>query len=67
MYFFLECIFCDILIFMFQMSNFNVLEKLGVGRRHPTDSFFSEGNAIVRCDRRQGVIQEDDEELCHEL
>jgi hypothetical protein len=49
------------------MSNIDALCKLGVGRRQPSDPFFTEGDAVCRADRREGVVDIDDEDLCHEM
>lgn len=49
------------------MSKIDALFKLGVGRRQPSDPFFADGDAVCRAYRREGVVDIDDEDLCHEM
>ncbi|XP_069697884.1 ABC transporter F family member 4 [Periplaneta americana] len=44
-----------------------MLRHLGIGRRKPSDPFFSEGDAVCRADKREGVVEIDEEELCHDI
>ncbi|GFG36902.1 hypothetical protein Cfor_12452 [Coptotermes formosanus] len=49
------------------MSKIDVLHKLGVGRRDPFDPFFAEGDAVCKAYKREGIVEIDDEDLCHEV
>jgi hypothetical protein len=49
------------------MSKIDVLRKLGVGRREPFDPFFAEGDAVCKAYKREGIVDIDDEDLCHEV
>lgn len=49
------------------MSKIDVLHKLGVGRREPFDPFFAEGDAVCKAYKREGIVDIDDEDLCHEV
>jgi hypothetical protein len=49
------------------MSKIDVLRKLGVGRRQPSDQFFAEGDAVCKAYKREGIVETDDEDLCHEV
>jgi len=49
------------------MSKIDVLRKLGVGRREPFDPFFAEGDAACKAYKREGIVDIDDEDLCHEV
>jgi hypothetical protein len=49
------------------MSKIDMLRKLGMGRRQPCDPFFAEGDAVCRAGKREGIVEIDDEDLCHEV
>lgn len=49
------------------MSKLDVLCKLGVGRRQPSDPFFAEGDAVCKAYKREGIVEVDEEDLCHEV
>ena len=49
------------------MSKIDVLRKLGVGRREPFDPFFAEGDAVCKAYKREGIVDIDEEDLCHEV
>ncbi|XP_054288232.1 zinc finger protein 511-like [Macrosteles quadrilineatus] len=43
------------------------LKKLGVGRRLSNDPLFAEGDRVCRMFLREGIIDIDDEQLCHQV
>ncbi|XP_063228764.1 zinc finger protein 511 [Bacillus rossius redtenbacheri] len=44
-----------------------LLNAYGVGKRHPEDPFFEEGDKLCKPYKREGVFDVDDEDLCHEV
>lgn len=43
------------------------LRDLGVGKRLPDDPFFAKGDTFCRTFLREGIVNIDDEQLCHQM
>lgn len=43
------------------------LRKLGVGKRLPDDPLFAAGDKLCRIYVREGIVDVDDEDLCHQV
>uniref|UniRef100_A0A1B6J4M3 C2H2-type domain-containing protein n=1 Tax=Homalodisca liturata TaxID=320908 RepID=A0A1B6J4M3_9HEMI len=48
-------------------TSFANLRRLGVGKRVPEDPIFAAGDVLCHMFVRQGVVDIDDEQLCHEV